>query len=301
MLYALKSTNTNIMLRIDDIIWSHSHWDHMGSPYLFPKSTNLCYGKGTGIFPAYPATPGSNLSAADFEGRNCVEIECNQLKIGPFNGHDFYGDGSLYLLDCPGHWPGHMCALARTTPDTFLFLGGDICHFAGDFRPSETISLPDSIPDAAFKGGRRFDPSPCPCSIFEDHHPQLQNLEKDTSKINTKTTPFYSLSTTSKSTYHNPGEAQVTTDLMERYFDSDPNVLVLLSHDTALPDYLPTFNHNPEKDLNDWKAQGLKEDLHWAWLTELPRYDADGKVLGQRKRQEQLAEGLWRDGKLVDS
>ncbi|KPI35373.1 uncharacterized protein AB675_9978 [Cyphellophora attinorum] len=134
---------------INDIIWSHSHWDHIGSPYLFPPSTNLCYGKGTGPFPGYPANPNSALNQADFEGRKCIEIDYD-MEIGPYPAHDFYGDGSLHLLDTPGHWPGHMCALARTTPDTFLFLGGDICHFAGDFRPSEQLPLPDSIPEEAF-------------------------------------------------------------------------------------------------------------------------------------------------------
>ncbi len=47
-----------------------------------------------------------------------------ETQIEPFPAHDLYVDGSLYLLDTPGHWPGHMCALARTTPDTFILLEG---------------------------------------------------------------------------------------------------------------------------------------------------------------------------------
>ncbi len=95
-----------------------------GRPHLFPPSTNLCYGKGTGPFLTYPTNSDSILLAADFENRKCIEINCDNLKIGPFPATDFYGYGLLYLLDTPGHWPGHLCALARTTPDTFVYLGG---------------------------------------------------------------------------------------------------------------------------------------------------------------------------------
>lgn len=31
---------------IDDIIWSHHHWDHVGDPSTFPGSTGLVVGPG---------------------------------------------------------------------------------------------------------------------------------------------------------------------------------------------------------------------------------------------------------------
>ncbi|KAJ6008236.1 hypothetical protein N7540_012212 [Penicillium herquei] len=281
---------------IDDIIWSHSHWDHMGSPFLFPKSTNLCYGKGTGPFPAYPENPDSNLNADDFKDRKCVEIGCDDLHIGPFPATDFYGDGSLYLLDTPGHWPGHICALSRTTPDTFVFLGGDICHFAGDFRPTEDIPFPNTIPSEALLHSSKY-PMPCPCEIFSDNHPQLREIG---TAIDTKTTPYYQLSTHAHSTYKDPAAAVVTTAAMQDYFDSDPNVMVLLAHDTCLLDHLPVFNDNPEKDINDWKALGWKERCHWGWLGELPRYDKEGNVIGPGNRERPIVDGLWRDGVRVN-
>ncbi|OAA60328.1 metallo-beta-lactamase superfamily protein [Niveomyces insectorum RCEF 264] len=288
---------------INDIIWSHSHWDHMGSPHLFPPTTNLWYGKGTGVFPPFPHSPGSNLNEDDFRGRHCSEIDCARggLHIGPFPAHDFYGDGSLYLLDTPGHWPGHLCALARTTPDTFVFLGGDICHFAGDFRPSEWIPMPDEVPAVAFRGRVGRNPMPCPGAVFTDHHPQKQNKSL-TEDVDVQTTPFYKLSEHAKSTYKDPPTAIVTTLGLQRYFDADPNVLVLLAHDTALVDVLPTFNDNPEKDLNDWKAQGMKEKCHWGWLGELPQYDSKGNVVGPPVcREVPVVEGLWKEGRLIRS
>ena len=285
---------------VDDIIWSHSHWDHMGAPHLFPPSTNLVYGKGTGPFPAYPTNPNSNLLTADFENRKCIEIEYKDLDIGPFPATDFYGDGSLYLLDTPGHWPGHLCALARTTPDTFVYLGGDMCHFAGHFRPSEDIPFPDMVPPEALRNSPKY-PNPCPGEFFSDHHPQGHNAKpSNDSALLLKTTPFYKLSTASNSTYKNPALAITTTEKMKKYIDSDPNILVCLAHDSALLDHLPLFNTHPEKDLNDWKERGLKESCHWGWLGELPRYDKNGAVVGLGNRERPIVEGHWREGVRVN-
>ncbi|PBK85205.1 hypothetical protein ARMGADRAFT_1036500 [Armillaria gallica] len=35
---------------------------------------------------------------------------------------DYFGDGSFYVLDTPGHHPGHISSLARVTPTTFILL-----------------------------------------------------------------------------------------------------------------------------------------------------------------------------------
>ncbi|EXJ75366.1 uncharacterized protein A1O5_02062 [Cladophialophora psammophila CBS 110553] len=58
------------------------------------------------------------------------------LQIGQFKAYDFFGDGSFYLLDVPGHAVGYMAGLVRTTQDTFVLFGADICHFASSIRPS---------------------------------------------------------------------------------------------------------------------------------------------------------------------
>ena len=87
------------------------------------------------------------------------------LRIGDFGAYDFFGDGSFYLLDTPGvsslysdpnvegcpltavqHAQGHISGLARTTEDTFVFMGGDICHYGGAYRPTEYAPLPSEIP-----------------------------------------------------------------------------------------------------------------------------------------------------------
>ena len=41
---------------------------------------------------------------------------------------DFFQDGSLYLIDAPGHLQGHTNILARTGPKKWVYLAGDACH-----------------------------------------------------------------------------------------------------------------------------------------------------------------------------
>jgi hypothetical protein len=88
---------------------------------------------------------------------------------------------------------------------------------------------------------------------------------------------------------------------MQHYFDSDPNALVCLAHDTGSLDHLPTFNANPVKDLNEWQKHGMKEKCHWSWLKKLPRYDEKDKVVGLGMREKPLVEGLWKERRVVQS
>ncbi len=41
---------------------------------------------------------------------------------------DFFGDGSLFVVDSPGHLYGHVNLLARLGPRRYAYLGGDCCH-----------------------------------------------------------------------------------------------------------------------------------------------------------------------------
>lgn len=94
-------------------------------------------------FPGYPSNPDSQILESDYADREFKEIEFSNLRIGEFPAYDYFGDGSFYLLDTPGHAIGHLCGLARTTtnPDTFILLGGDVCHYQGVMRPSPQLPL----------------------------------------------------------------------------------------------------------------------------------------------------------------
>lgn len=41
---------------------------------------------------------------------------------------DVFQDGSLYIVDAPGHLPGHVNLLATTELGQQIYLAGDACH-----------------------------------------------------------------------------------------------------------------------------------------------------------------------------
>lgn len=47
---------------------------------------------------------------------------------------DLHGDGSLYVVDLPGHMQGHIGAAARVAPGSFVLLAADACHHRSAMR-----------------------------------------------------------------------------------------------------------------------------------------------------------------------
>ena len=112
---------------------SHVHFDHIGNTALFTKSTFIV-GEGARalVENGYPKDSNS-LFAADLlpEGRTRFLAPDEWPSLGPFeHALDFYEDGSLYIVDAgPGHLPGHINVLARTSPDGgWVYLAGDSGH-----------------------------------------------------------------------------------------------------------------------------------------------------------------------------
>lgn len=76
-----------IIQDIEAIIWSHSHFDHVGDPSTFPPSTDLI------VSPGFKKAPESGLLDSDTRGRNFREIEIRRddcLKIGRFDAMGFF-------------------------------------------------------------------------------------------------------------------------------------------------------------------------------------------------------------------
>ncbi|EGP86507.1 unnamed protein product [Zymoseptoria tritici ST99CH_1A5] len=263
------------------LILSHWHFDHCGDISTLNPKTDLVVGPGfkERFLPGYPAKEDSGMHEADFKDRNVVEIAfSDSLKIGGYQAHDYFDDGSLYILNVPGHTTGHISALVRTTPDTFAFLGGDVCHFVGVIRPSSWIPLPETIP-AITELNKRI-PQPAPCSAFTECHPDQDNP---------RTTAFYQCSADkNQSWYDDPATAMQSIRWLFD-FDAQPNVLVIIAHDTAP---LATMNFFPNGTINNWQSKGWKEKMHWYFLNELPVND--GKTVG-----ELLVDGLYKDGKKI--
>jgi glyoxylase-like metal-dependent hydrolase (beta-lactamase superfamily II) len=270
---------------LDATIWSHWHWDHHGAPEKYHPKTDIVVGSGfrKNFMPGYPTIPDAIFVDANFEHRKVREIEfSDDFRIGNFKAHDYFGDGSFYLLDTPGHAIGHMCGLARTTPSTFVLLGGDICHFGGSFRPSNAVTLPNPVPSAQLD--LHF-PCPCSSSLFTASHPAGSSSEESSK------TPFFEVTSFAQSAYLDREQAAQSIQELQR-FDAHPDVLVCIAHDPMLIKVLHFLNDQPDKDLNDWQETGLKEKAQWGWLNELPRDGQPGR--------EMYVEGVWKEGALVE-
>ena len=172
--------------------------------------------------------------------------------IGKFPAHDYFADGSFYLLDSPGHAIGHLCALARVTTDTFVLLGGDVCHYSGIMRPSRHLPMPENIvphPFAPTESQKMF----CPGHAWEE-------LQKTRSRSATDT--LYDL------TFGMDIALATETVSKLQELDCDENILVIIAHDAHARDLLPQF---PDT-INRWKAEGWGARLKWAFLKDLSSY-----------------------------
>lgn len=135
---------------INVVMLSHVHYDHIGDPSTFP---NARYVVGSGSVASMQGY-GKNYEASLFESDVFDQHEVTELPLSPSSNPetvshklvsrdpnhvwrqfgqfptalDYFGDGSMYVIDAPGHMEGHINILARTGPSKWVYLGGDACH-----------------------------------------------------------------------------------------------------------------------------------------------------------------------------
>ncbi len=246
---------------ISSIIWSHHHFDHTGDPSTFPATTELVVGPGfkDALLPAYPTNPDSALHERYFANRTLREIDFSAqsppLFAGGFRAFDFFGDGSFYLLDTPGHAVGHLGGLARTTtnPDTFIFMGGDLCHHSAQLRPSPDLRIPSRVhlhldehePFAKLRSHR----ATCPGASFE----QL-NIKRGRKRNEPFFDPVLVV------------DLPLAMDTIKKAQKADAaeNVLFVFAHDPYIADVADLF----PKTANQWKKKGWAERVRWRFLKE---------------------------------
>jgi len=128
---------------IDVVMLSHVHYDHHGDPEDFPSSTFVVghgvldviahglQGQGSHqhfqsdlfrhntVFELPPAGLHAEINGMDLEWK----------PIGPFPAAlDLFKDGSVFVIDTPGHLPGHINLLCRIGPEKWVCLCGDAFH-----------------------------------------------------------------------------------------------------------------------------------------------------------------------------
>lgn len=135
---SLKGANIDPQSSVNTVILSHLHYDHVGDPRHFGPHTEFVIGPGARELiegpKSYPLDPASHFSSELFPHDRTEELppvgDTSFWKpLGPFpQAHDSFGDGSLYIINAPGHLPGHLNLLVRVEPEKWILLGGDSCH-----------------------------------------------------------------------------------------------------------------------------------------------------------------------------
>jgi len=102
---------------------SHYHGDHTGQAASFPQAT-LLIGQGDWDVLKGP-TPSGTTNAAPL--KHWLSGEGKSEPVA--KDKDVFGDGTVVMLDMPGHTPGHHSLLVKLKDKGNVLLTGDQAHF----------------------------------------------------------------------------------------------------------------------------------------------------------------------------
>jgi N-acyl homoserine lactone hydrolase len=122
---------------------SHYHGDHIGQVASFPQAT-LLIGKGDWDALNEPK-PNAMINPANFS-----HWISGGGKVEPVSGDkDVFGDGSVIMLNTPGHTPGHHSLLVKLKDKGNILITGDLAHFQENYDsngvPTFNTSRADSL------------------------------------------------------------------------------------------------------------------------------------------------------------
>src|ERR1700733_14934168 len=108
---------------------SHYHGDHIGQVGTLPKST-LLIGKGD-----WDVLVDANAAkAAGTDNANFTNWISGGGKVEPVRLHkDVFSDGTVQMLNTPGHTPGHHVLLVNLKETGPVILSGDMAHFRENY------------------------------------------------------------------------------------------------------------------------------------------------------------------------
>src|SRR5271168_2757752 len=119
---------------------SHYHADHTGQVGSFPKAT-LLIGKGDWDAITSPK-PAAGVNFAPFANWSKGEGKVEPVALDK----DVFGDGSVIMLNTPGHTPGHHSLLVKLPQTGAVLISGDLAHFRENY---DTNGVPTFNTDRA--------------------------------------------------------------------------------------------------------------------------------------------------------
>lgn len=129
---------------------SHYHRDHTGQAAAFPHAT-LLIGTGDWNYVSASAPPPGVVDEAFADRRARFQPWLDGGKVRRIHGEneDVFGDGSVVMLNLPGHTPGHTGLLIRLKKTGNVLLSGDVSHFRENYAiggiPSWNSNRADSV------------------------------------------------------------------------------------------------------------------------------------------------------------
>lgn len=148
------------MLHVNTTDARQVHWDHVGEPRDFPSSRfvvgsgslDVLLGKGSSLRGGHSffeadlldlartvqlSDPKKNTLCDDSvaapssseESVSFIDFSRPWRPLGSLPSTlDLFGDGTVYVVDAPGHLPGHINLIVRGKDDEWVYLAGDSCH-----------------------------------------------------------------------------------------------------------------------------------------------------------------------------
>ncbi|KAJ3519816.1 hypothetical protein NM208_g13974 [Fusarium decemcellulare] len=105
---------------IDEIILSHVHWDHIGTPTDFPQARFFVGAGSLGVLKDgfnghmshshFQYDLFDNLDVAEFSSPGGWQV------AGGLRIHDLGAEGTIYVIDSPGHLAGHIAPSRAERP-----------------------------------------------------------------------------------------------------------------------------------------------------------------------------------------
>ncbi|KPM40122.1 hypothetical protein AK830_g6428 [Neonectria ditissima] len=137
---------------IDVVLFSHAHWDHCRPVKKEFPNAKVFFGPGT----TSHCSPGHIQDGqimpmiqwdSRFFGDETAKTETYQelsgpwVQWGPFDkAMDYFGDGSLWIIQAPGHMAGNLAAVVRKSPGNHVILASDCCHSRDIFQGRKDIA-----------------------------------------------------------------------------------------------------------------------------------------------------------------
>jgi glyoxylase-like metal-dependent hydrolase (beta-lactamase superfamily II) len=120
---------------VEFVSFSHAHGDHTGNGNLFAASTWIVDADER----AYLFRDEARADAQNFSTYDQLENAETRLIEGD-GDYDVFGDGSVTIIQTPGHTPGHTVLLVRLPNAGPVLLTGDMYHLA-ESRERRTVPV----------------------------------------------------------------------------------------------------------------------------------------------------------------